>query len=237
MLEAHLFQDLTPAELEPLAEVAAVRVLARRQAVFRTGETATHLFVVAAGQLKESLQTAQGDEMVFEILSRGAVFGEPALFTPERVRCIDVVAMEPSEVLAIDREALVPFLLRHPRAMMRALEGLAIQVATAVDDATGLVHLPIEERLLAKLIELAESHGEAGDDGTRIRLRLDQSTLARSVGATRENVNRSLTRLAGAGILQFDRGTITVSGIAELRALLGDWPVRTRRNRLRSRAI
>src|SRR6476646_8869412 len=159
LLASYLFQDLIPAELESLTERTRHRDLAAGEYAFHTRDPAAELFIAQSGQLAEMLITADGSELVVEIFAAGDIFGEPALFVPERTRMADVRAMEPSRVLMIDRELLVQFLFQHPHAMLRMLEGLASGFRTQAESTAHLAFEAIRQRLILKLLELAGTHG------------------------------------------------------------------------------
>ena len=127
LLSTYLFQDLSPAELEPLVKALHSRDYLRGEYVFRAGDTAEFLYILAVGQIKYSMNTAKGDEWVLEIMTPGAVFGEPGLFAPERTRVVDALAMQRSSVLLVGRGRLIDFMQKHRPAMMRMLEALAAE--------------------------------------------------------------------------------------------------------------
>ena len=234
LLDTYLFQDVPRGRLETLAAGCRIRELAKEERVYRLGEPARELFVVVSGQLKESVVSGAGEEMIFELLGTGAVFGEPALYTPDRLRAVDVVAMERSLLLVIERNLLLGFLLENPPAMLRALEGLATQVVTAVDDVTVVAYLEIRRRLLAKILELVQTHGEPHAAGVQVSLRLTQATLAGMIGASRENVNRVLAPLLAAGEIRFDKNHLLLRDRRFLDSEAAELPVpRYRRNRHR----
>lgn len=61
--------------------------------------------------------------------------------------------------------------------------------------------LDVNGRIARKLLDLAGRHGQAVTGGVRIEVRLPQAELAAMVGASRENVNRSLGQLVTLGAL------------------------------------
>lgn len=232
LLNTYLFEVVSPAALESLVAHAIPRRYERGEHVFRIGEAARFLHVVAEGKLKESMPTPDGDEIVFEVVRAGGVVGEPGLFAREGTRIADLVALEPSLVVNIDKAGLTEFLLRHPPAMLRMLEGLAEQVRSAAEDLGALAFRDIRERLVLKLLELAETYGETTEEGTRIDMRLSQSTLAAMIGASRENVNRALAALSASAQLEIRGGSILLTRPGELRELVGGGPLAPyRRNR------
>ncbi|HEX2850690.1 MAG TPA: Crp/Fnr family transcriptional regulator [Acidimicrobiales bacterium] len=216
LLATYLFSDMTPASLEPLAAQARSRLYGPGEFVFREGDPAANLYVVASGQLKESWLSPDGDELVSEIFVTGAVFGEPGLFAPERNRVVDVVAMTRSELLVVPRQSLVDFATAHPPVLLRILEGLAAQVRSLTEELVGVAFRPIRERLSIKLLELATTHGEPDGDGVKVAMSLSQSSLASLIGASRENVNRTLQSLADTGAVVLQNGRIACLRPAEL---------------------
>jgi CRP/FNR family transcriptional regulator, cyclic AMP receptor protein len=219
LLSTYVFQDLSPAEVEPLAKTARARDYRRGEYLFHAGDPADYLHVVASGQIKNSMTTKDGDEFIYDVLTQGGVFGEPGIFSREHNRVLDAVAMEPSTVLDIPREQLVDFMQRHRPVLMRILAGLASQAREPIETVTDIGYTQIRERVVHKLLQLAATHGqELADDSVEITLTVSQTTLAGLVGATRENVNRALGTLTADGDVRLVQGRIVIPNIAALRA-------------------
>jgi len=232
LLSSYPFCDLTPAAVEHLADTTRSKHYDTGSFVFHVGDPADALYIVADGQLKECLVSAHGEELNFEIFTTGAVFGEPGLFAPERNRVVDVVAMTPTQLLIVPRDALVDFALGHPPVLLRLLEGFAAQVRSLTEDAAGLAYHPIRERLAIKLLELAATHGQPGSDGVRIVLDITQSQLAAMIGASRPNVNRALASLAAEHAVVSNNGRVRFVDPARLAAFANRSTVLHRRNRI-----
>lgn len=236
LLNTYLFEVVPPAALESLLGHARARRCDRGEHVFRVGEAATHLHVVAKGRLKLSMTTPDGDEVVYEVVQAGGVVGEPGLFAREGNRIADLIALEPSVVIDIEKAGLTAFLLRQPPTLLRMLEGLAEQVRSAAEDLGALAFRDIRERLVLKLLELADTCGEAPAEDRRVNIPVSQSTLASMIGATRENVNRALKVLSASPHVQVDGMTIVLHDLDGLRALVGGGPIAPyRRNTRRVR--
>jgi CRP/FNR family transcriptional regulator, cyclic AMP receptor protein len=74
-------------------------------------------------------------------------------------------------------------------------------------------------RVAARLVELAEDHGQPGPGGLLIGVPLTQVELAGWVGASREAVVRALSTLRTRGLLTTGRRAIRVLDLDGLRAL------------------
>ena len=218
LLSTYLFQDLSPAELEPLAKALDSREYRQGEYVFRAGDPAEFLYVLTSGEIKYSMTTAEGDEWILEVLTPVGVFGEPGLFAPERNRVVHALAIRPSTVLAIRRDRLIDFMQSHRPAMMRMLEGLAAEVRLTIETVTDIGYTEIRARIVRKLLELADRHGQEHEDGSvEIALRVPQATLAGLVGATRENVNRALRALTAEGKVRLVDGRFLIPDLAAIR--------------------
>ena len=229
--QTYLLEVVPPAALESLLPFSVSRRYERGEHVYSVGDAATHLPVVAEGKLKQSVPTPDGDELVLEVVQTGGICGEPGLFAREGIRVADLIALEPSVVIGIEKQGLTQFLARHPPAMLRMLEGLAEQVRSAVEDLGALAFRDIRGRLALKLLELAGMYGRNSPAGVRIDMRLSQATLAGMIGASRENVNRALRTLADSGHVLVSGMRIIVTDVEGLRALAGGGHLATyRRN-------
>jgi CRP-like cAMP-binding protein len=230
LLSTYLFQGLSPAELEPLARSATTRHAARGEYVHHVGDPADEIYLVAGGQLKDSIVTEEGDELVHTFYGPGMLIGEPGFFATERNRVMAVVAVEPTTLLVLGRGSLEPFLQRHPRVVTRALEGLASVARNQTLLIATLSRRTLQERLLFRLVELADTNSPR-DDGAGVTPKISQ-TLAAMVGVARENVNRALGSLAGDGVIRIEAGAYVLPDLERLRAEISNGsPMLIRRNR------
>ncbi len=242
LLQTHLFQDLSPAELEPLGRAARPRALVRGEYVCRVGDPADALYVVVAGRLKDSVDTEDGEEVVYTLYGPGAIIGEPGFFAPERSRIMGVVALEPTTILVLERADVLPFMQRHPPAMLRMLERLAMMERAATEIMVALARRPLAERLLLRLLTLAEpvepqptaSESPDGDarsaaTGPREAMtpKVSQADLAAMVGSSREHVNRALARLASEGTIRIEGTRYVITDPERTRGeVFPGWPLR-----------
>ena len=213
-----LFDGFSPADLEELVPGINARPYARGAYIFHEGDPGRSLFVVSRGQVKIGRMGRTGEEVVFAVLAPGDSFGELALFDHDAKRAADAQAMELTECVVIDRDTLLAFLDRHPVFARRVLQMVSRYVRAADATFSEAAFLDIPGRVASKLLELAASRGEPAGGGTRITVRLPQRTLAGMVGASRENVNRALSRLTAEGTITQLNGYITVVHAGRLRA-------------------
>jgi CRP/FNR family transcriptional regulator/CRP/FNR family cyclic AMP-dependent transcriptional regulator len=210
-----LFAGVTPADLEPLLADFRLRRFATDSYVFREGDPGDLLHLVARGEVKISRTTEAGGEVVFAVLGAGEVFGEMAALQENAVRSADAQALAETECFVLHRHALVAFLKANPAVMWRVVTVLSDYIRRKDEAFSDLAFNDIPGRVARKLLELAAARGEQVDEGAQIAV--SQKTLAGLVGASRENVNRALSRFASLGAISLERGRITLLRPEELR--------------------
>ena len=105
-----LFKQLTPRELRELDELLHERFYQKDEVIFDEGDTGLGLFIVLSGRVKIVSSHAALQRLAPEF-GVGDYFGELALFE-ESQRTARVVAMEPTQVLALFRTEFVSLLER-----------------------------------------------------------------------------------------------------------------------------
>jgi CRP-like cAMP-binding protein len=210
-----LFAGVTPTDLEPLLADFRMRRFASDSYIFREGDPGDHLQLITRGEVKISRTTEAGGEVVFAVLGAGDVFGEMAVLQENAVRSADAQALADTECFALHRHALVAFLKANPAVMWRVVTVLSDYIRRKDEAFSDLAFNDIPGRVARKLLELAAARGEAVGAGAQVTVA--QRTLAGLVGASRENVNRALSRYAALGAIRLERGRITLLRPEDLR--------------------
>lgn len=217
LARTQLFEGLDWNELEPLRPDIRRRRFERGAYLFHEGDPGSHLFVVAHGKVKIGSTGRTGTEVVFGIAGPGDVLGELSLFAVPGERTADAQALEATECLMVAKDPLLGFLSRRPALLLRIISALCTYIARK-DLAVGeIAFLDIPARVALKLLELADANGRRTESGIVIDLPLSQRTLAGMIGASRENVNRALSRFAELGYIRQSQSTIEVLNPEKLR--------------------
>ena len=103
-----LGRNLSDASLTQLAEASVAIDVARRRFVYRAGDPADSVFVIALGRIKLcQIEQGTGREAIIDIVSGGSLFGESALYSNARLRENYAIAYEQSRLLQIPAGASV----------------------------------------------------------------------------------------------------------------------------------
>ena len=221
LLRTSLFGSLDAGDLDRFAAMARSLSFDAGAAVVRKGDPSRSLYVIVQGRLKIANGSADGREMVMNVLGPGDVFGEIALLDGAG-RTADAICIEPVRLLALDRSDLIPVLDSNPSLMQRMLVAIAERVrwiSTSYEDST---FLSVRARTAKRLLQLADQFGVETPAGVRITLALPQRELAGHVGVTRETISRLLQDWQGDGLIVMQRGMIVLANTARLAAVAAE---------------
>jgi CRP/FNR family transcriptional regulator, cyclic AMP receptor protein len=216
-----LFAGLSVQELAKVGALAQVRQYAARGVVVSQGDPALALFAIVRGRLKVASCGPDGRDTVLGIMAEGEVFGEVALIDGG-TRSATCTAIEPCELLAIERQQFIELLEKSPAISVKLLHVLAGRLRRLSQRSEDAAFLDVPSRLARSLIDLATRFGErrrAPATGICITLKLSQQELGDLVGATRESVNKHLNDWTRQGFLQLQGGRLIISDIESVRRI------------------
>jgi CRP-like cAMP-binding protein len=206
----------------PLNDLNALTTVARdapyraREVIFSEGDPALWFCFVRAGHVKILRRSREGREVVLELLGPGEPFGGVAV-VERRAYPASAQATEPSLVLKIPQEPIVALTQRHPSVIREMALLIGRRLRGAHDAVTSLAVDPVETRLAATLLRLAEREGARA--GVVALPHLTRQSLADMSGTTVETTIRIVSRWLKDGIVAERDGRLVLAQPARLRAL------------------
>jgi CRP/FNR family transcriptional regulator len=202
---------LNAATLKAVAQTAIRRDYEASQVVFLEGEPCAGLYVIEDGWLKAVKSSVEGREQALRFVGPGEALGEISVFA-DSPNLATVIALEPSAVWIIRREAMLRLLDRYPRLARIVIQNLAQRAQHLVALVEDLSLRTVEARLARLLLEQAK-------EGMLHRRRwATQSELAARLGTVLDVLNRALHSLAEEGLIQVERHQIHILDREGLKA-------------------
>lgn len=216
-----LFAGLDDSELDCLLALSKPITVKARREVCRKGEPGDALYIVISGKLKVAVTSEDGREAILALLEDGETFGEMSLLD-ERPRSANVIAVQDSELLVIQRQDFTSYLVGHPKVSISLLGILCRRLRLMDDMMEDMRFLDIRSRLAKTLSRLALQHGRtAGNGSIRIDLNLSQEDLGGLICATRESVNKHLKAWEEEGVLDVSQNGFVIHRLAKLESASG----------------
>lgn len=206
---------LTRDQLDDLRARGRSRRLPRGATLFSEGDRSDTVAYLLSGRVKVSYHTDAGDEVVLALHGPGQLLGELSAIDG-RPRSASVTAVEPVEVLVVTADAFRQFLSAHPEVGIELLRLLADRLRDSDRKRVEFGSQDVVGRVAARLHELADRYGVAGNGTVTVELPLTQEELAAWVGASREGVSKALRVLRERGVITTGRRRIVVHDREEL---------------------
>lgn len=207
--DIRLFREFPAAAARGLARRSAVRRYSRGERVCEAGRPARSVWALLEGRVVVHRRHWNGRKVGIEIMVPGDVFGLPALThwsSPSEIE-----AALDSRVAEIPREAMLKAMEEHAQ-VSRAVFALISRRLRFIESQLFLAQEPVETRLAAALVYLAEKFGP--------RLPLTHGEIGEMAATTPETTMRRLKLLAARGVIRRRRGEVEIVDADRLRALV-----------------
>jgi CRP-like cAMP-binding protein len=211
-----VFAALPDPEVRALASVARRERVRARQWVFLEGDPAQWLCLVERGRVKIVRQARTGKQVMLELLGPGEVFGGVAVIE-RRPYPAAAQATEESVIVKLPGEAIASLAERHPSLIREMAMMIGRRLRTAHDSVTSLAADPVEARLAATLLRLADREGERIGHGLALPFHLTRQALADMAGTTVETSIRILRRWIKGGLVADAGGRLVIRQPETLR--------------------
>jgi CRP/FNR family cyclic AMP-dependent transcriptional regulator len=208
LAQCSLFRRIAPDQRAALIGHAHIRKCAADETIFLMGSPGDSMMAVLSGNVRISVPSADGKEIVLAILGAGEIFGEVALLDGGE-RTADARAMTESSLAVLERRDVLSFFERHPSAWPSLVEMLCERLRSTDRQMAEVALLGLPVRLAKAMLRMAAV--ENPTNGCSVaHIRLSQRELGNVVGATRESVNKCLREWQRRGIIRIAESLITI---------------------------
>jgi CRP/FNR family transcriptional regulator, dissimilatory nitrate respiration regulator len=212
-----LFAGLPQIDLEKIAAIVVVKSLEKGEYLFHEGDVAVGFYVVQRGAVNVHRTTAAGKEQIIHIFRAGESFAEAALATPTGYPA-DARALEPTQVLLVQKTEILELLKRQPELGLRMLASMSGHLRVLVGQIEDLAVKDVETRLANWLMKRCPN--PQSDSPVNIQLTMTKRVLAAELGTVSETFSRTLAKFREQKLLVVKGKALTVLSPAKLNSLL-----------------
>ena len=205
LAQIFIFSELEAEQLKQLVPHTQVRHYLPEEIILHEGdELPAQLHALLCGTIQINKTAPTGKETILRILSGGEIFAAPALFG-NGIAPATVVAIEKSQVLTVERQALLEAIGQNPELALRIISVLNQRLQLLHSTIHGLV----SERAIVRLARLIQytmlQYGtEPVSNGQLIKMNLPYYQMSRSIGITYEECVRLIRGLKS--VIRYKRG-------------------------------
>ncbi len=189
--------------LESTGVIAKIVKFGRKEIIFSRGEASGSVMYVQNGDVKISVGSKTGKELVVAILGAGDFFGEACL-TGQTHRMATASAITPSNIVIIEKDDMVRMLRTKQALASQFFAHMMVRNIRVEQDLIGQLFSPMEKRLARALLLLAR-YGMEGSAPWAIP-KVPQDALAEMIGATPAQLNSLMRQFKKLGFIKYRDG-------------------------------
>lgn len=211
-----VLSSLSTPELEQLAAITHFRRAPKFQFIFMPDEAADQLYVLCKGRVKTGTFSADGREVIKEILQPETMFGDLALAGETKRSEFAQALHDEVEYLAIKISDFQHLMQQNQRLVFACLQHLTQRLQRVEERLAKLVLKDARERIIEFLVETAGKEGRRVGYETLLKHHLTQQDIANLTGTSRQTVTSVLNDLRKSNLIYFNRNSILIRDIEKL---------------------
>lgn len=186
--------------------------------LFNEKDSASGVYFVLEGEVKLSMNSAEGKRLILRIARKGEVLGLASALSGRPCEMTAEI-LYPAKIATVRRTDFLNFLTRHPEVYRTVTEELSRSYNLACDQLRTVgLSSSAPEKLARLLLEWSEN-GQTTERGTRCRFPLTHGEIGEFIGASRETVTRTLSTFKSRHLVVFNGSTLMIPSRAALEIL------------------
>jgi len=213
-----LFREMSPEEIECIAQGTRALNLERGDVLFQRGEPSTGFYVVIHGQIKLTLTSPQGIEKVVELFGPGQTFGEAVMFM-DKPYPVNAQALTDCLTLHINKDVIFRGIESDPAFCRKMLAGLSFRLHRMINYVESFSLHSSAQRVIGYLLQDIGEVNAGGD--ITISLQANKNVIASTLNITPETFSRILHHLSDENLIEVKGKDVCILDIDKLRAYEG----------------
>ena len=181
------------------------------------GRSGNRLLRRAARRGERPSRDRRRQRAIIHVFRTGDSFAEVALAAPTGYPA-DARALEPTQVLLVQKDGILALLKRQPELALRMLGSMSSHLRVLVGQIEDLTVKDVETRLANWLVKRCPN--PQSETPMKIELTVAKGVLAAELGTVSETFSRTLAKFREQRLITVKGKTVTVLSPAKLNALL-----------------
>ena len=216
---SNFFSKLSPAALRDWHAMEIAHSYQPNVILFGEKEFTRGAYVVLEGEVRLSINSADGKRLSLRIARKGDILGLPSAMSGVPYE-VTAETLYPSKVALVGRNELLGFLSRHPEVYPMITDELSRQMALTCEQLRTLALSSSAPEKLARLL-LDWSEADQVNGCCRVRFSLTHEEIGEFIGASRETVTRALSNFKHRRLVSFRGSMLEIPNRTALAAYAG----------------
>lgn len=216
LMNLPLFKGVSHDRISDIAEKSKFHFLKypAREKFISAGGPCTHIRFIVSGSVRATISNNDGRFRVAQTLSAPDVISPDFLFGRHTIYPADVVALEPTGILQIDKSDYIKILNSDPVFLFNFLNLLSMNAQKAIDGVLALTNGSLDERIAFWIISLTQPRA------TDVVMQCRQRDLYSLFGVQRSSFIATIDRMKDMGLIEYNANEIHILDRRKLLTLL-----------------
>ncbi|MGH1386653.1 Crp/Fnr family transcriptional regulator [Kordia sp.] len=208
--DVNLFNILCPHKIEQYKECHEFDAYKKQDYIYFEEDSANKVYLINQGKVKIGYYTADGEEVVKSILSKGDLFGEKAILGEEKRNEFAQSVDNLTSICPIAVDTVHDLMRENQTFTLKIYKFIGFRIKKLERRLQLLLFKDTKTRLLEFLKELCEEYGyECKKTGNNVvKHPYTQKDIASLIGTSRPTLNIIMNELKEANIIDFNRKEI-----------------------------
>ncbi len=208
--KGEFFKSLPAAALADFERLLAPSGYPAGTVIFSETQPCSGIYVILEGEVKLSINSADGRRLSFRIAKAGDVLGLSSAISGG-VYEMTADTLYPAKIAYISRSAFLEFLSRYPAVYQVVACDMARTYNTACEQLRMVgLSTSVPERLARLLLEWSTDPDQKPEHPVRCRLSLTHEQIGEFIGTSRETVTRTLTSFKNRRLVAQNGSMLTI---------------------------
>jgi CRP-like cAMP-binding protein len=190
------FDGLDEDDIQTILNHAHLKNFPKKTTIHFHGDTADYFYIIMHGWVKLHQETAEGNEVVIDVYTRGDSFGEDAI-EKKTTYSHSAQALEDCQLIEISSQAIQSIMQDNPSLALHMINIMNHQIAKIRLENEHLAVMSTSQRVGCYLLQLCLSTDHC--DG-HIVFPYNKNLVATRLGMKPETFSRAMTELKAIGI-------------------------------------
>lgn len=206
-----LFSGLNEKELMDITSIFQRKAYKKGELIFNEGDAGDGFYIVESGKVKIFKLSFGGKEQILHIYGPGKPFGEVPVFTGKNFPAT-AQAVVASTLFFFPRKDFIARITENPSLALNMLAVLSMRLRNFTVMVENLALKEVPARLASYLGVLTKEQNNV----SVVTLPMSKNQLAGLLGTTPETLSRIFNKMSGDGLINVDRGIISILDAEEL---------------------
>jgi CRP-like cAMP-binding protein len=203
------FKSISDSDFERINKLSYHKSYYSDNIIYFSGDKASFLFVVISGNVRLVKHSADGRDVLIDILNPGDFLGSLQIFGEDNYK-ETAIAHTDACILSISNRDFRSVLNTIPAIAVNLVEILSERLKSSNEMIRQLSVKSVEKRIAFILLKLKSKLGVEFEKGSLIQIPLSRNDLAEMTGSTPETASRVISSYAKAGIIKTGRKWISI---------------------------